>query len=49
MKQMIVFISSIVLGVFIYGLVAGAEDGSIMSTLAGLWEKGLLARSMYGC
>ena len=46
---MIVFLSSIVLGVFIYGLVAGTGDGSVLGTLSGVWERGIISRSMYGC
>lgn len=48
MKQMIVLISTIVLGVFIYQLVAGPGDDSIMSGLSALWQSGLDQRSLYG-
>ncbi len=49
MKQMIVMVCSIALGIFIYGLVAGAGEGSIISQMSILWAQGLDARSLYGC
>lgn len=48
MKQMIVLASTIVLGVFIYTLIAGDGDSSLTSTIAGMWQQGLAERDLYG-
>lgn len=44
MKQYIVLISLIALGTFIFNIIAGG-DGSILSGLAGLWQKELEIRT----
>ena len=48
MKQLIVLFSTIALGVFIYGLIAGEGDDTVMSALAEMWRSGLQSRSLYG-
>ena len=39
MKDFIVLIASIMLGLAIYGLIAGDGDGSVKSTLKDVWTK----------
>lgn len=48
MKQMIVLVSMIMLGIFIFELIAGNGDNTVMSALGELWEEGLDARNYYG-
>lgn len=48
MKECIVLVASIALGVFIYGLIAGADDGSMMSAMSEVWQDGLAARNSFG-
>jgi len=48
MKECIVLVASIALGVFIYGLIAGADDGSMMAVMSDVWEAGLSARDSFG-
>jgi hypothetical protein len=48
MKECIVLVASIALGVFIYGLIAGADDGSMMSVMSEVWQDGLTARDCFG-
>jgi len=48
MKQLIVLFATITLGVFIYGLIAGDNDESVVNVLADMWQSGLQARSLYG-
>jgi hypothetical protein len=38
MKQYIVLMSMICLGVFLYGLISGDSDTSILSTLKSAWQ-----------
>lgn len=45
MKQFIVLAATVALGIFIYNVIAGPEPDSIMSTLSGLWVKGVEIRS----
>ncbi len=45
MKQLIVFCSSVVLGIFIYHLIMGAQDDSIISGLHNLWQAGIETRT----
>ncbi|MGP1569932.1 MAG: hypothetical protein ACTTH0_03335 [Eubacteriales bacterium] len=44
MKQYIVLLSMIALGVFIYDVIVGG-DGSILAVLSGLWAKELAVRT----
>ena len=46
MKQLIVLASMILLGVILFGLIAGPEDGSTYSVVKGLWENEIEARTM---
>ncbi len=48
MKQMIVMVSMITLGIFIFNLVAGPSDDSILNGIGKLWQAGLDARNYYG-
>lgn len=45
MKQFIVLAAMVALGIYIYNVIAGPEPGSIMSSLSGLWLKGVEIRS----
>ncbi|MBQ9931407.1 MAG: hypothetical protein IJO79_03565 [Firmicutes bacterium] len=44
MKQLVVLLAMIVLGIAIYGIIAGDEDGSIKSTVSELWQQEILLR-----
>ena len=46
MKQLIVLVASIMLGIFIFGLIAGPQDGSIYSEVKGVWQQEIEARTM---
>lgn len=39
MKQFIVLMAMIFLGVMIYRLVAGPEDGSVLNTVRDVWQQ----------
>ncbi|MDO4553039.1 MAG: hypothetical protein Q4C22_05830 [Bacillota bacterium] len=45
MKQIIVMGSMLLLGVAIYNLIAGNGEGSVMESVAGLWEREIALRS----
>ncbi len=40
--------ASIVLGVFIYALIAGSGDGTVVSEMSEAWQEGLEARNCFG-
>ena len=46
MKQMIVLAATIMLGIFLYGLIAGPQEGSIYSEVKGVWQQEIEARTM---
>jgi len=46
MKQLIVLCSTIVLGVFIYGLIMGNGDSSVINTMSSVWESNVEARKL---
>ena len=46
MKQLIVLVAMILLGVILFGLIAGPEDSSTYSVVRGLWESEMEARTM---
>ena len=46
MKQLIVLVSMIMLGVILFGLIAGPEDSSTYSVVKGVWESEIDARTM---
>ena len=46
MKQMIVLTAMIMLGVILFGLIAGPEEGSTYSVVKGVWESEIDARTM---
>ena len=48
MKQMIVLAATIMLGVFLYGLIAGPGEGSIYSEVKNVWQHEIDARTMTG-
>lgn len=45
MKQIIVMAAMIMLGIAIYQLIAGSGNGSIMESVAGLWQQEIQLRS----
>ncbi len=45
MKQLIVTVALIVLGLALFGMIAG-KDGSVYSTVRGVWEKEAEARGL---
>lgn len=45
MKQMIVMLAMVVLGVFLHQLIAGEDGGSVASTLSDLWRWEIEART----
>jgi len=45
MKQFIVLCSTIVLGIAIYNMIMGSDEGSIISTVADIWEQGIRIRT----
>lgn len=47
MKQMVVLGSMIALGLFLYGLIAGTGENSIIAGLEMAWEKNIETRSAY--
>ena len=44
MKQIIILMAMIFLGLAIYGIIAGDDDGSIKSTVSNLWQQEILLR-----
>ncbi len=46
MKQLIVMIAAIILGVYIFGLVAGPGEGSIYSGVRQLWQQEIKVRTV---
>ncbi len=48
MKQFIVLIASLLLGLALFSLIAGPEDGSIYSTLKQVWGSELSVRTLKG-
>jgi len=46
MKQLIVLISMILLGVILFGLIAGPEEDSTYSVVKGVWESEIDSRTM---
>jgi hypothetical protein len=46
MKQLIVMAAAIMLGAFIFGLVAGPQEGSVRSVLRGVWQQEVDMRTM---
>jgi|GEM_PF-590910 len=47
MKQLVVLGAMIALGLFMYGLIAGSDDKSILAGIETAWEKNIEARSSY--
>jgi len=47
MKQLVVMSAMIALGLFIFGLIAGKGDNSILASLETAWEKNIEMRSFY--
>lgn len=47
MKQFIVLLAMILLGVALYGLIAGSQEGSLLSTLRSVWSNELVLRTTF--
>ena len=47
MKELIILCCSVMLGIFIYGLIMGDQGDSIMTSLGRVWQSGLETRT-YG-
>ena len=47
MKQIIILCSMILLGIFIYNLVSGEQDSSILSNIKTIWQSELNAQKVY--
>ncbi len=45
MKQLIVMAATVVLGVYLFGLVAGPQEGSINSSVRQLWQEEIALRT----
>ncbi|MBO4992133.1 MAG: hypothetical protein J6E42_08270 [Firmicutes bacterium] len=45
MKQVIVMVAAILLGVHLFGLIAGPGEGSIRSTVGSLWQQEITMRT----
>ncbi len=45
MKQLIVMIAAILLGIYIFGLIAGSGEGSVRSTVGRLWQQEIAVRT----
>ncbi|HPX71005.1 MAG TPA: hypothetical protein PL035_02485 [Bacillota bacterium] len=46
MKQLIVLTAMILLGIFIFQLIAGRQDGSVFNEVKNVWEMEIEARKM---
>ena len=46
MKQLIVLIATITLGLFLFDLIAGRDDSSVYSTVRSVWVKEIGQRTM---
>jgi hypothetical protein len=48
MKQFIVLIATLLLGLALFSLIAGSEDGSMYSALKQVWSSELAVRTLKG-
>ncbi len=46
MKQLIVMVASILLGIFLFRMIAGPEENSLYSNVKQLWQKELQIRTV---
>lgn len=46
MKQLLVMLASIMLGVTLFGLIAGSGDDSVYSLVKGVWQSEITMRTM---
>ena len=46
MKELIILIASIMLGLFLFNLIAGEQDSSIYSAVKGVWNTEIQARTL---
>lgn len=45
MKQYVVLVSMIMLGIYIFNIIAGNGEGTINSSLQHIWQQGVLIRT----
>ena len=45
LKQLIIMVAMILLGLFMYGIIAGDEEGSVYSSLGEVWKQGKIGRA----
>ena len=45
MKQFIVLCSTIILGIVIYNMILGPDDGSVINMISDVWEQGVEVRT----
>lgn len=45
MKQFIIIMASLMLGIIIYNMIAGPDEGSIMSSVKHVWEEEIEMRT----
>jgi len=48
LKQLIVLISSIMLGIIIFSLIAGPNEGSVYSAVKSVWQTELSIKTLQG-
>lgn len=47
MKQIIVLCASIMLGIFLYSMIAGPDADSVLNTAKGVWEREIEVQKQY--
>lgn len=45
MKQLIILVASVMLGLFLFDLICGEQQGSVMSTVKSVWSTEIEART----
>lgn len=45
MKQLIVMVASVMLGLFLFNLICGQQQGSVMNTVKSVWNTEIEART----
>lgn len=46
MKELIVLLASVILGVFLFGLIAGSGEGSVYSSVKSVWDAEIQMRTV---
>lgn len=45
MKQLIIMVATVLLGLFLYNLICGPQQGSVMSAVRSVWSSEIEART----